>query len=159
MSLKGNKNRYIRTILLYTINLLHNNLFMASKRSGGSILGFFSKSKVQVSSLSTQEIPLVDFSSRLISSHDKISSAPKISTVVETSYLSNLNNLSQGEIFDSSNVSLTTDSPTVVVAAIDEFSCIIAHWINKHLFQNVICHVVILQKFLGVTNNLILSLI
>ena len=41
---------------------------------------FFSKLKIQVSSLSTQEIPLVDFSNRLIASQDEntgISSATK----------------------------------------------------------------------------------
>ena len=93
---------------------------MASKRSVGSIRDFFSKSKVQVSSLSTQEIPLVDFSYRLISSLDectKLSSATKFSTIVGTSNLNNVleNNLedeNQDEVFDSSHVSFNTDKPT-----------------------------------------------
>ena len=122
----------IRTILLYNINLLHNNQIMASKESSGSILdSFFSKSKVQLS-FSTQEIPLVDFSNRLVSSQDEnteISFATKISTVVETSNLSNLNNVLENnleienlqEMFGGSHVLLNTDNPTVVVA-IDEIS-------------------------------------
>ena len=72
---------------------------------------FVSKLKVEVSFLSTQEISLVDFSNHVISSEDEILFATKISTVVETSNLSNLdhgleNNLeneSEDEIFDDSN--------------------------------------------------------
>ena len=87
---------------------------MVSKRSGGSILDFFSKSKVQALSISTQEFPLVYFSNRLISSQDEsteVSSATKIFTVIETSNLLNLNNVlenniehkNRDEIFDSLN--------------------------------------------------------
>jgi hypothetical protein len=61
MRSKCNKTSYIRTLLFYNINILDNNQFMASKRSTGSILDFFSKkSKAQGSPLSTEEIPLVD---------------------------------------------------------------------------------------------------
>ena len=79
MRLKGNKTNCIRAILFYNINFLHNNQFMVSKRVGESILDSFSKSKVQVSSLSTQEIPLVDFSDRLINAQDE---ATEISSAI-----------------------------------------------------------------------------
>ncbi len=60
---------------------------MASKRSTGSILDFFSrKSKAQGSSLSTEEIPLVDITDLRTGSRDentKISFATKISCTKE----------------------------------------------------------------------------
>ncbi len=60
---------------------------MASKRSTGSILDFFSeKSKAQGSSLSTEEIPLLDITDLRTGSRDEnteISSATKISCTKE----------------------------------------------------------------------------
>ena len=54
-------------------------------------------------SFNIKEIPLVDFSNRLISSQDEnieISSTTKISTVVERSNLSNLNNVQENNLED-----------------------------------------------------------
>ncbi|CAF2490996.1 unnamed protein product [Rotaria sp. Silwood2] len=96
---------------------------MTSKRSTGSILDvFFFKSKSQASSLSTEEMSLVDFADLPTSSRDEnteISSATKISPFIQTSNLSNLNNVSkndlelenQDDIFDNSNVSSNMDNP------------------------------------------------
>ena len=74
---------------------------MVSKRSAGSIPVFFSKKwKAHASSLSTAEIPLVDCTDLPTSSRDEnteISSATKISPLVETLNLSNLNNVSQND--------------------------------------------------------------
>jgi hypothetical protein len=60
---------------------------MASKRSAGSILDFFSKKpKTEGSSLSTEEIPLVDITDLQTGSRDEnteVSSATKISCTKE----------------------------------------------------------------------------
>ena len=63
----------------------------------------------------------------------------------------------QDEFFVSSNVALNTDNATLLLQSTNLIaSCSLNQ--NRHLFQNVICYVVILQKFCGVTNNLILGL-
>ncbi|CAF1549031.1 unnamed protein product, partial [Didymodactylos carnosus] len=104
---------------------------------------FFKKSKAQASSLSTQEIPLVDFSNLPSSSQDEnneISSATKISTLVETSNLSNLNNVlennleheNQDEIFyskcdlsccNSSNPYHPVTEDELALTVVDKRSC------------------------------------
>ncbi len=104
---------------------------MASKRSAGLILDFFSKrSKPQASSLLTEEIPLVDFTLPPTSSRDentRISSTNKTSPPVETSNLSNLNGVSEhnlehenrDEILDVSNNPV--DDPDDLIQGIMEF--------------------------------------
>ncbi|CAF0953813.1 unnamed protein product [Adineta steineri] len=114
----------LHTDTIYTGGYSHdNNQRMASKRSSGSILDFFSKkSKAQAPVLSTEEIPLVDFTILPTSSrgeNTEISSATKIYPLIETSNLTNLNNVSendlehesQDEVFDTSNISSNTDNP------------------------------------------------
>ena len=79
---------------------------MASKRSAGSILDFFSKkSKAQTSSPFTEEIPLVDFTDSSTISQDentRISSKNQTSPSAEMPSLSNLNDVSEHD-FENEN--------------------------------------------------------
>jgi hypothetical protein len=95
---------------------------MASKRSAGSILDFFSKkSKAQTSSLLTEEIPLVDFTDSSTTSRDEsaqIFTTNQKAPSAETPNSSNFNDVSehdlehenQNETFSSSNLSLNSDN-------------------------------------------------